>query len=1249
MAGNGNLMLDMEAEDVSSAGERNLMLDMDPEKSGNLMLDMEPEAPEKRPPSKIPANLQGGALTIGTAKALMPESIALPLLAKAPSTRQFERDENQIKRTDKLYNKRIENQVGLRLPGRWPGGVDAAEEAQGIAPIETAPWVPPDQGVVTKFGPGQKITTESMWGWLNDPKQIRERGQESNVVNIMPDTGERLPAIPRAPEPRLKLNTALKRTGVLPGIMNVLDVASRGPGGAAKGMQESLQGMVSGKMDRNQAMEHLFKRTGESIINKRPAYFSDVYTDAFKTYNGTDSITTAQNIFAIGMGLAGDLAVGSKLLPNVKSVEAPRAPEIGKQIKKALKKAGASTGDITKFEHIGKRIAAIGERPTEIQATINHVKKLARSFGVDEGVAVEALMKSIGKQGEALGKGGLANFMAKGRHLEPPASKVSGMTIGQQYAGPLPVAPAARRAAGEIQWGAGTLPGVKDEIRMGQAIAGQSAHEADRGHKVIRKALGKRTEEFAQRRDAQSLLAREGMVTTKNGAKAQKLHVESSELARQSDEAFMLADDAKMRYADAERAGGGPARKEALAEIKKQTALGEKMQAQAMAKMTEAEAFAEDTKGFVESVDRALKRMGIDRSDTAFRFSPGKKGVAERAAMEGFDGFMKTRHAAMVEAGVPVGMVDVYVPHVATKAARKKMVSVTGKSDRASASMLKSRSEVPIGLGGSDKIQFEQKLEDIYSTYNQASGQVLANATAENNIIRLYGKEITGDLIDRGGHLSAEGHRMAKARGLAEYEAKAGKFAGKKFLIDEESKILLDRMIDPGNTASRIAAVDKWTVWWKARATVFRPGFTLRNGVGNIHNLWLADVKNITGAMSDAAGLQMLRYSKAPQGFMPISQSSLQRLAGRTLNENSIVRGTNLTGKQVLELAERHKVFGASFSSKDLGQVMGRVSAIPTSAKFGHMPAIAKVNQIFEENARMALFVDRLRKGHTPSEAAAAVAKYLFNYDEMSPTMQALKITMPFWTWNFKNWGLELQTLATKPKKFYQLQTTKRAIESSNPMTRQEAQFENQMEPIKGHMDILRLPFTDGEHFMLGGWLPSSSLNSLHRDRILGEIGGMLNPILNAIPHIVGSGDASDYPGYMAFSGKWPRGSLATCPTWVTSMMNGLKRGDSNKSKAAYSLMSKIFMPHKVEDKYMWHSEMANAFQGIDPGFATVNRVFRHSDEKNYDTLIATILGGKLQKYGIRKGTTDYEKKQKKASDLEKEAEKSARQLGYEQ
>ena len=89
----------------------------------------------------------------------------------------------------------------------------------------------------------------------------------------------------------------------------------------------------------------------------------------------------------------------------------------------------------------------------------------------------------------------------------------------------------------------------------------------------------------------------------------------------------------------------------------------------------------------------------------------------------------------------------------------------------------------------------------------------------------------------------------------------------------------------------------------------------------------------------------------------------------------------------------------------------------PMSKRNILMRMVGKANRTGEDLARWALFSDRLRKGYTARAAARAVAKYIFNYDEISRFGQVAKRFIPFATWNLKNWGMQISTLLNKPDK----------------------------------------------------------------------------------------------------------------------------------------------------------------------------------------------------------------------------------------
>jgi hypothetical protein len=89
------------------------------------------------------------------------------------------------------------------------------------------------------------------------------------------------------------------------------------------------------------------------------------------------------------------------------------------------------------------------------------------------------------------------------------------------------------------------------------------------------------------------------------------------------------------------------------------------------------------------------------------------------------------------------------------------------------------------------------------------------------------------------------------------------------------------------------------------------------------------------------------------------------------------------------------------------------------------------VGSAIEDNARVALFLDRVKKGASYEDAGKAVQKYLFDYGSLSPFEQnVMKRAMPFYTWSRKNIPLQLEALVTTPEKINKINLFKQNVEA---------------------------------------------------------------------------------------------------------------------------------------------------------------------------------------------------------------------------
>lgn len=202
---------------------------------------------------------------------------------------------------------------------------------------------------------------------------------------------------------------------------------------------------------------------------------------------------------------------------------------------------------------------------------------------------------------------------------------------------------------------------------------------------------------------------------------------------------------------------------------------------------------------------------------------------------------------------------------------------------------------------------------------------------------------------------------------------------------------------------------------WKKYSLGVNPAYHTKNEIGNLWNNYLGGLTDVR-RYKDAAELQNL--------------ISLGSNTGRVM------------GKPVGELREallsRGILGGGQYGSDIAGTIERRIGDLKPMT-FGSVPEAAtsakrivkaiagdnvvvdagrKFGQTLEDNARIALFLDQVKKGKSYDDAAKHVNKYLFDYSAISPLEQSVaKRIMPFYTWSRKNIPLQLEALITSPEK----------------------------------------------------------------------------------------------------------------------------------------------------------------------------------------------------------------------------------------
>jgi len=217
-----------------------------------------------------------------------------------------------------------------------------------------------------------------------------------------------------------------------------------------------------------------------------------------------------------------------------------------------------------------------------------------------------------------------------------------------------------------------------------------------------------------------------------------------------------------------------------------------------------------------------------------------------------------------------------------------------------------------------------------------------------------------------------------------------------------------------------------------------------------------------------------------------------------------------------------------------LGRVLGQESTMVRGGR--------SVGRIMEDNARVGLFLDQVRKNvdlvgrdhwtQALDSAALTVKKYLFDYSSEGVTAferRFLKRVMPFYTWTRNNVPLQLKELLKQPGKFGAIEKARRAHQQVlGP------------EPEEKYMsDWLRAMFpwrvrtgdgTKPEYMGLAGYLPAADLTKITRP--LDIFMDLLSPALKLPMELAPGKGYSFFKERPLYKYPWEREELLGMQMW---------------------------------------------------------------------------------------------------------------------
>jgi hypothetical protein len=185
---------------------------------------------------------------------------------------------------------------------------------------------------------------------------------------------------------------------------------------------------------------------------------------------------------------------------------------------------------------------------------------------------------------------------------------------------------------------------------------------------------------------------------------------------------------------------------------------------------------------------------------------------------------------------------------------------------------------------------------------------------------------------------------------------------------------------DPA-TQGMLRVFDKITNYWKGMATSVRLPFHLRNMQSNIFQSYLAGVKN-PKRFTDALMVQKSFVTKG-NGVVTLGKKTYTYTELKRMIEDLGVHGKGWMAGDINK---------ATTDELDAILKYGKLrKATPFSV--GRM-----VGTAFEDNARIAVFMDSLAKGKSPKDASRVVRKYLFDYTELTDFEKGtMKRIIPFY------------------------------------------------------------------------------------------------------------------------------------------------------------------------------------------------------------------------------------------------------------
>jgi hypothetical protein len=242
---------------------------------------------------------------------------------------------------------------------------------------------------------------------------------------------------------------------------------------------------------------------------------------------------------------------------------------------------------------------------------------------------------------------------------------------------------------------------------------------------------------------------------------------------------------------------------------------------------------------------------------------------------------------------------------------------------------------------------------------------------------------------------------------------------------------------------------------WKPLATATRPRYHLRNIIGNKYNA------------SFVGGANLKRYPQAVFQQMK-GHIATQMKEGTISGKVYKALFKNPPEHKYIKMATDDDVIGRGFFSADINDLAEiadtaedftrAIEKMDSPAMVYKVPVLrqwiqasSRIGSAFEDNARLALYIDRLKKGASRAQAKQYVNKHLFDYiSGLGDADRHIKAFIPFWSWTRFNTPLQFESIAKSPVRHLIAQQGGKPYVQQNEANNPEYQYLSQREKDMG-------------------------------------------------------------------------------------------------------------------------------------------------------------------------------------------------------